>query len=513
MFCRSHLRALLLFALLIAGIAMPVAGQASGPSPSQNKTTIHLRWAARPGVSRYRLQLSVDRQFTDIVFDRVVTGTDMVIDDLLPGRYYWRIAELTAKLGEFSSPAAIDVSAEAVTTRPTPTPKPPTDTAKLPATNIATAGGWRTAVGNMTRPILAHLRTADRFDIVGVNSEGVTYALDASTGAALWTTRRAGKVSARASFAPPIAFRSRASGLDNVVIFSGTQAIAIEGASGRELWRAAIPAPALLAVAINDRSGSQIVVVDNTLQRLTVLNAADGRPVSQTGLPSRVAGAPTPIGGQNAFVVAYENGAVEIRDKNGAVTRSGNTGSRATTGPLFIRGPRADLVLVGTRDGLTALTAADLRPLGRVSLRDDMPRGALTAEDLDGDGVLELLMITARRHLVAVNASDGQILWDVATDADTDTLAFADVNGDGVRDVFTAAGQSFAVALSGRDGKVVWKDATFGGPSANHATGAGSRNLIALPGASGLMLIGSDPSLTELRAVVFPRVTDRRGPR
>ncbi len=508
MFCRSHLRALLLFAVLAAGIALPVTGQPSGPPPSQNKTTVHLRWEARPGVSRYRLQLAVDRQFTDIVFDRVVTGTDIVIDDLLPGRYYWRIAALTTKLDEFSSPAAIDVSAQVVMTRPTPTPR--TDAPILPANKIVTAGGWRAAVGNIREPILAHLRAADRFDIVGINNDGVTYALDASTGVALWTVRRAGQTSGGSSIPAPLAFRSLSSSLDNVVIFSGTQAIAIQGASGRELWRAPIPAPAIGATLINDRGGSQIVILDNTRQRLTVLNAADGRTVSQTRLPARVVGAPTAIVGQSTFAVAYENGAVEIRDKNGSVTRSGSTGSSATTGPLFIRGPRGDLVLAGTRDGLTALTADDLRPLGRVSLRDDVPRGVLRAEDLDGDGILEILMITVRRHLIAVNASDGRILWDIAADAETDALAFADVNGDGVLDVFTAAGPGFAVALSGRDGKVIWKDAAFGDLSANHAAGAGARTLIALPGASGLMLIGSDPSLTELRAVVFPKATDRR---
>lgn len=513
MFCRSHLRALVLFALLVAGLSSPVFGQRSSPSPSQDKTTVHLRWGARPGVSRYRLQLSADRRFTDIVFDRVVNGTEIVIDDLLPGRYYWRIAALTGTLGEFSSPTAIDIIGEAATSRPTPTPTLSPDQSKLPANNIATVGGWRAAVGNLSRPVPAHLRSADRFDIVGINNQGVLYALDALSGAALWSVRRAGQASGASSVAPPIAFRSRESNLDNILVFSGAQAIAIEGATGRELWRVALAAPANGALILNDRNSSQVVILDNSLQRLTVLSAADGRGISQTRLPARVVGMPSPLAGQSTFAVTYENGSVEIRDKTGSVTRSGNAGSPATTSPLFIRGTRGDLLLVGTRDGLTALTAEDLRPLGRVSLKDDVPRGVLMAEDLDRDGVPEILMMTAHRHLVAVNSSDGRILWDVAADADADALAFADLNGDGVLDVFTAAGQAFAVALSGRDGTVIWKDAAPGGLSANHAAGPGSRTLIALPGASGLMLIGSEPSLTELRAVFFPRVTDRRSPR
>src|ERR1700682_2837798 len=60
-------------------------------------TTIHLRWAARPGVNRYRLQLAMDRGFHDIVFDRVVAGTEYQISDLTQGTYFWRLAPLTTK--------------------------------------------------------------------------------------------------------------------------------------------------------------------------------------------------------------------------------------------------------------------------------------------------------------------------------------------------------------------------------------------------------------------------------
>lgn len=504
MFCRSHLRAPVLLALLFAGIALPIIGQ-TFPSSAQNKTTVHLHWGARPGVSRYRLQLSVNAQFTDIVFDRVVNGTEIVIDDLLPGRYYWRVAALTGNLGRFSSPTPIEIKSDVVAAHPTPTPGPAANTSRLPANNIVTSGGWRAMVGKLTRPVLAHLRSSSAFDIVGTNTQGVTYALDAATGAALWTVRRTDQPAAGSTLTAPIAFRALSSSLDNVVIFSGTQAIAIEGISGRELWRAAISAPAAGAFVTNDRSGSQIVVLDNSLQRLTVLSTTDGRVVSQTRLPARALGTPTPISSQSGFAIAYEDGSVEIRDKTGAVIRAGNTGSPATTGPIFSHGPRGDLVLVGTRNGLTALTTDTLRPLGRVSLKDDLPRGALTAQDLDGDGVPEILMMTARRHLVAVNAGDGRILWDVAVDADAESMAFADVNGDGVLDVFTTAAQAFAVALSGQDGTVIWRDPAGGALSANHAASAGARTLIALPSTTGLMLIGSDSSLTDLRAIFFPK--------
>ncbi len=506
MFCRSYLRALLLLAVIVAaGNELPRVAQTSS-SPFTQAETIHLRWGARPGVSRYRLQLAVDRQFRDIVFDRVINGTEIAIDELSPGRYYWRIASLTSKLGEFSSPTPIQVTAGAAI-RPTPTPT--VDKTRVPAADIPTVGGWRAAVGSVNRLALAHLRADDKFDVIGTSSVGITFALDASTGVALWSMRRATQKSG--SLIAPLILKSHTSQLDDVVIFAGNQVIAIEGASGRELWQMTLPASANGAAVIDNRLDSRIVILDITLQRLLVLSDADGRVVSQANLPARVVGTPVSITGQNAFAVVYESGAVEIRDKTGAVTRSGNTGSPATTGALFTRGPRGDLILVGTRDGLTAMTADDLRPLGRVVLKDDLPRGALTAEDLNHDGVPEVLMLTARRHLVAINATDGKILWDVPADAEADALAFADVDGDGVLDVFTAPGQAFAVALSGRTGAVIWKDSSPAGPSANHAAGFASRTLLAVTTPSGLMLIGSEPSLTELRAVSFPKLGNGRG--
>src|SRR5436309_2134797 len=111
MFCSSQFRALLLTAATILPGAVFVLAQ-SAPSPDNtqaNNTEVHLRWSPRPGVSRYRLQLASDSAFADILFDRVVAGSDYQIKDLPPGRYFWRIAPLTDKLGEFSSAGSIEV--------------------------------------------------------------------------------------------------------------------------------------------------------------------------------------------------------------------------------------------------------------------------------------------------------------------------------------------------------------------------------------------------------------------
>ncbi|MGZ5437482.1 MAG: hypothetical protein ACXW3F_15620, partial [Pyrinomonadaceae bacterium] len=73
-------------------------------------------------MSRYRLQLANDATFIDVVFDRVVSGHEYRLNDLPPGRYYWRVASLNAKRGEFSSAGVIEVRANGDAKNPSATP-------------------------------------------------------------------------------------------------------------------------------------------------------------------------------------------------------------------------------------------------------------------------------------------------------------------------------------------------------------------------------------------------------
>ena len=530
MYCSGHLRVLVLsVAILLSGIVGVVA---QNPPPQTNPktdspTTVHLRWGARPGVSRYRLQLSHDNAFSDIVFDRVVTGTDYQIDDLSPGRYYWRIAPLTSALGEFSSAAPIEVGQQAAPKNagsrqnalPTNDSPKPKSTAASPAVSptanpIIAGGGWRAAVGDIARPALAHLRSPDKLDLVGVNSDGVVFALDSASGVALWSTGRrtpaAGAPRVTSVSSAPLVLTSH-SGVDNLVILSGTEVAAIAGASGRDLWRVTLPATASTGAVLSDNHTSEIFVVDNSLQRIFILDANSGKILTQIRLPHRVVGAPVALVGPGAarVMIAYDSGHVEIRDAAGALVRSGDAGSPATTSPLYVRGRSGDLILVGTKAGLIALTAEELRPLGMVAIKDDGPRGTLTAQDLDDDGFPEVIMMTDRGRVVAVNATDGKILWDSTVGNEAGPVAFADLNGDHVLDVVMSGGQTFALALSGRDGSLVWKDKEPPMAVANHAGSLAPRSVIAVPYGSGALLIAGDPSRTGLRAIEFPRGTVR----
>ena len=498
--------------ILIVATLVTIDGVVSAQNnPQLQNTTVHLRWGPRAGVSRYRLQLASDVHFRDIVFDRVITGTETDVNDLAPGRYFWRIAPLTKTLGEFSSAGTIEVAAPSVP-RPTivPSPTPTVTPQTLPANSIVTTGGWRAAVGDIARPLVAHLRSRDHLDVVGTNTDGVTFALDSAGGVALWSFRGRRPVTPGA---PPVIIDSRM-GLDDVLVFEGQSAIKIEGRTGRELWRSPLPATPSSAIASSDISGPIVFIIDISLRRLLVLNGLSGGLASQTLLPTRVVGPPTTVADQSGtLLIAYENGEVELRDKTGRLIRSGSTGSPASTGPVIVKGRRQELVLVGTHEGLTAMTAADLRPLGRVTIKDDSPRGNLIAEDLDGDGVAEVIMTTQRGHLIVIHSEDGKILWDTLVNNDSQAKAFADLDGDGVLDVIAPGTQAFATAFSGRDGAIIWKDTETSDSVANHATSFQSRELVSVPQRSGVLLISSDASRTGLRAIEFPKPAVRPRPR
>ena len=347
----------------------------------------------------------------------------------------------------------------------------------------------------------------DRFDIVAVNSEGVTFAFDSGSGVSLWNARRTQRTSSRGNGVPipPLIIRAR-SGVDNVIVMSGATVTKFEGATGRELWHAALSAAASAGAVLETARGSLVFIVDNSLQRMFLLDGLDGNIVSQLKLPQRVVGGPATFIDQSSqrILLAFANGRIEVRDETGAVLRSGDAGSAVTTAPLFVKGSHALLVMVGTKNGLTALNADDLRPLGRVAIKDDAPRGTLAAEDLNADGVAEVLMVTQHGRVVAVNAADGQILWNADVGSEADGMTFADVNGDGVIDVVVATSQVFALALSGRDGSIVWRDSEDPGLVANHATSLAPRSIVALSLGKAALLVSGDTSRTGLRAVELP---------
>ena len=401
-------------------------------------TSVTLRWGARPGVSRYRLQLASDANFHDIVFDRVVSGHEYRLNDLSPARYFWRVASLNARLGEFSSAGVIDVPAKATAKIPSPSPNVNSGNAAKPPRGV-----WFAAIGDVARSIVSHMRSPRDSEIVAITTDGRIVALDADRGIALWTfwPRLQNPRGAYQTSAEPVAVW-RSSGAEDIAVFFGNVAILIDGSTGRELSRTALPGPAITAVA----SGAGIFVIDNSLRKLFVMDAKNGKLISESILPHRAVGSPVAMNYAKvrAAMIALEDGSLYVVDESGKVIASSNVGNPATTAPLLVRTSRGELVLVGTRNGLTAMTADELRPLGRVSLSDDTPRGTLQAQDLDGDGRAEVVMFTDRGRVVVVKSDEGKIVWQ-ADARRAQSTAFADVNGDRTLDLLMPGREGFAL--------------------------------------------------------------------
>jgi outer membrane protein assembly factor BamB len=495
MICAIYCRLVVLTAVIglwcIPTVAQQMEANASRTLP------VTVRWSARPGVTRYRLQVAHDRGFADIVFDGVVHGLEYQIDDLAPGTYFWRVASLDRKIGEFSSPSLIEVS-ERGAPAASPGALPARDVKTLAnASVVATRNGWYAAFPDVLRPTPAHLRSTDSVEVVATADENRVIAIEAVTGIALWIRQ----LNVKSGTGPlAVAVRNR-HGLDDVLSFSGSAAFLLDGKSGREIGHASLPGVAVTAVS----SGVLVVAIDSSLQRAFLLEASTARLISEVRLPARIVGNPlfTSAFGSSSLIMALEDGRLEVFDQTGKLTHSGNAAGVITTGPLVVQTQRGKLVLVGTREGLTALNGEDLRPLGRVTL-SAAPRGSLYAQDLDHDGTPEVVLFTDSGHVVVVKSDEGKVIWE--TDARrAEAASFADVNGDHVLDLLIAGREGSAFVLSGRDGAIIWKDKSPAQVVTNHAPAIMQRSSLVVSSPTGVLFIATDPGRGGLRALEFPQ--------
>jgi len=495
MICVGHGRSLFLaLTVLLCGstaIAERTTAVAHASSDSAiAQAVVTLRWGIRPGVSRYRLQLANDANFVDIVFDRVVNGHEYRITDLQPGKYFWRVAPLDHQLGAFSSAGAIDVAETTKSAAAGPAPAQ-TSSSATASPSVVTQRGWYAAFAGISKPVPVHLRSAQSVDIVATTNDGRLIALDGLSGIALWIRQFAAKAGV-ASIA--LAIRDK-SGLENVLVSSGTDAALMDGKTGRELWRAALPAGVSSAVA----AGDKVFAIDGSLQRLFVINNAT-KLVSDTRLAGLAVGAPVAFG-SSSIIIALADGRIQVFDENGKVTRSGDAAAPITTAPLFVKTPRGQFVLIGTRNGLTALNAEDLRPLGRVTLKDS-PQGSLFAQDLDNDGIPEVILFTDIGRVVVVKSDQGKVVWE-ADAKRADATSFADINGDHALDLLMTGREGSAFALSGRDGALIWKDETPSPVVTNHSASLAQRSSLVVSSPAGVLFIATEPG-GGLRALEFP---------
>lgn len=507
--------ALLMLLLFVAVPALSTRAQSGRQQARQIGTPFRVSWKGQPGVRRYRLQIARDAQFADIVFDKLVYGVEYTVSELPDGQYYWRVAPAPTEAGQYSQGTQIQVGTGAQ-----PDSSNGGRSSNVPTTAATDASGWRTATGNVAQPIAAPLRTGASLDLVGVNEEGMVYALDGSTGVALWTARfrpRAlrGEATGNGGAQPvtPIIVPTGRGTANVVVAFEGGVR-GLEGASGRELWKATVPGRAASGASADlDGDGkAEVYVVSDGTPTLTVLASDTGKTIAQGKLESTVIGAPAiyRTQGIRGVVLAQEGGLIEVRSGNAERALSIRLDAQMTTAPLFIQAGGGAVVLIGTERGLIALNANDLKPLWRVATDEDAPRGMLASTDLDGDGVPDAVMVTKRGRTVAVNTANGKIMWYSTGATDAGSATFADLDGDGAPDVIVAAGPAFAAGYSGRNGEMIWK-AEDESRRSGGSDAASMRGLVAAPSGSNStgLLIGSDPARTGLRAVSLPKGTGK----
>src|ERR1043165_5245440 len=304
-------------------------GRAQAATSRQVKTSLHLVWPGQPGVLRYRLQLALDGEFNNIVFDRAVFGTEYVVTELNPGKYYWRFAPAVKETGTYSKPRLVMITGTPGTdtgeyTVAQPTPKP---TPKVTANDI----GWRTTTGAVTQPLMAHLRSTTSFDIIGMNSDGMVYGLDGVNGSALWTARfrpnaKRGEPtgSGGSSTFTPLLIDGR-NGLTNVLVEFGGGVRAIEGATGRELWRTTLAnRPVGGGVAQPAGGGGEaLLIASEKANLLTVINPENGKVITETKLDASpiMSAAPFTLNKGNAFFFALDGGELDVRASGGERVR------------------------------------------------------------------------------------------------------------------------------------------------------------------------------------------------
>ncbi len=480
--------------------------QGGGAQAREVSSSILVRWTGQPGIERYRLQLATDEGFQDIVFDEAVVGRQYVVRTLPRGRYFWRVAPAVGETGAFSSAAPVEADAPTGVDEAT-VMRPPLNT------------GWRTATGDVEQPVPARLRAGKGFDLLGVNADGTVFALDGTNGFALWTARYSPGAARGADTAAPQTSLTpavlRAEGERTRVVVGFAEGVrALDGETGRELWRARLAGRAANASALDaDGDGrEEVILLTADPAALYVVEAASGRVVSETKLDAAPHGAPALLVREKdrGLLVALRNNTLELRGATGALLGSTKFDSALTTPPLPLSTPRGQIVVVGTEAGVVALKPSDLTALGRISTRDDAPRGTLTAADLDDDGAAELIVVTRGGRVAVVSTIDGNTKWFADGASDAASAAVADLNSDGVLDVLVAAGPNFARGFSGRDGRLIWKAEEEAGRHASTAApparGYMPRFLaVATTEDGGAVVVGADPARTGLRAVELPR--------
>jgi outer membrane protein assembly factor BamB len=517
-FHNSNSARLALIAFLLFACVPSYFGQK--PALTNAPKAERIAWVGKAGVKRFRLQIANDEQFNDVMFDGLVTGSEYVARDLDPGHYYWRVAPAESTSRQFLKVAQFEIKAA------TPEKQP----ASLSASSVTrpVAPGWFVTTGEIAAPVAAQLRKGADPDFLGINSEGTVYALDGLRGIALWTARytldvkRGVKPSLPIRLFVPLIVNGIASdpNSDSLVIVAFQKGLrALESSTGKEFWSTALNGSIVggLAADMDGKAGPEIYLSDERQERLVVLDAITGNVQSMSKLSGKPVGAPVLLTAKNSrlLLIPLAGGTIDVRKNDRAHVQTIKLGSAMTTPPIVVETSRGLLILVGTKEGLSAFDANSFQPLGRFAIENDYPVGSLSMTDLDGDNKADSAVIITNLGRVAnVKLSDGTIRWIVEGFGLANAAAFADVDGDGRPDLLVPGSRSFAVGLSRDDGSKIWESPPTDSSNPVSRSPMRTRRLATATMKDGrVMIVGSDPSSVGLRAIELPKSGATPAPR
>jgi outer membrane protein assembly factor BamB len=239
----------------------------------------------------------------------------------------------------------------------------------------------------------------------------------------------------------------------------GSQLRAMDIQTGTQSWSTELKGRPVAGVL--DPSGvgvdaNRIYVIDSQ-NRFYAIDGETGDIRKEEKLRAHPTGQLSLLPGRGVLVATTDQ-ALELRGLNGRFLKKIQINAGVTTAPVVVKTRRGSLLIVGTRQGLAGFDAATLRPLGLLTLDNgDYPVfGPVTAE-LDNDEDAELLIITSRGSVAAVDSDLGRLKWIVRVGTGADSLSVVDMDGDGRSDVVIPGNTGSVMALSSLDGSVIWE--------------------------------------------------------
>ena len=265
------------------------------------------------------------------------------------------------------------------------------------------------------------------------------------------------------SMAPTAADVTGGPGAELLVVNNHGVLYCLDGASGDVVWQHALPAGitwGMSCVAARDLDGDgtrEIVACDDGGNVFCLTGAGEQRwryTGTQGGAKCPAVGT---LGGDPSVKVVCSgmSGGVVCLDRDGTLLWA-HPGEAPASSPVLadIDGDGTNEVVVGLDRALVALDRAGA-VLWRAPLKLEVD-SALTATDLDQDGVMELLVVDLAGQLTCVGG-DGAVRWTADMESHVRrSPTVADIDGDGALEILVA-GYSGALHVVTPDGYIKYR--------------------------------------------------------